>query len=74
MSVTAHYLTPDFSMEVKCLNVQYFPDNHTASHIAVALEESINYELNQTRAMPVKRLLVLDKVRQKNHLACRYLL
>jgi hypothetical protein len=50
MSVTTHYLTPDFTMEVKCLNVQYFPENHTANNIAVALEESIKLWIKSNKS------------------------
>ena len=41
MSVTGHYITGEFEMKCKCLDVTYFPDTHTANHLACAVEESV---------------------------------
>lgn len=41
MSVTAHYVTADFQSVQNCLDVTYFPDSHTANHLACAIEDSV---------------------------------
>ena len=41
MSLTAHFVTPDFRLLTACLKTQYHPESHTAENIASFLEESI---------------------------------
>lgn len=40
-SVTRHYLTKDFAVQINCPPAEYFPKNHIANNLETALEESI---------------------------------
>lgn len=39
MSFTVHFLTRDFELVTRCLEVVYFPDSHTGENIATALRD-----------------------------------
>lgn len=39
--VTIHYLTPDWQLEVQCLETQFFPDNHSAQNIREFFENML---------------------------------
>lgn len=42
VSFTAHYLDNSFTVYNQCLRVQFFPETHTANHLAVAIEECVS--------------------------------
>ena len=53
MSVTVHFME-DWEMKSACLQTSYFPQDHTAEHIAEALQEAIlNWNLNPSGLVAV---------------------
>ena len=53
MSLTAHFLIQDFTPQSKCLQVQYFPERHTANNLAVALDDSIRTWIKTPSPIPI---------------------
>lgn len=41
MSLTVHIITPEWKLESRCLQTTYFPESHTADHLAVALRDAL---------------------------------
>lgn len=39
MSYTVHFLTNDFELKTRCLEVAYFPESHTSENMASTLRE-----------------------------------
>lgn len=54
MSVTGHTLTTDFLHQTWCLQVEYFPEQHTANHLAAALQDSINKWMTMNKKKSVR--------------------
>lgn len=40
-SLTVHYIDEDLNLEARCLQVSYFPDDHTGENIATGLREGL---------------------------------
>lgn len=41
MSLTIHYITADWTLQSKCLETRYIPQNHTAVALAEALQSAL---------------------------------
>jgi len=41
MSLTVHYITDDCTLQSKCLETRYIPDNHTANILAENLQSAL---------------------------------
>ena len=41
MSLTAHYLTADWTLQSRCLETRYTPDNHSAAVLAESLQSAL---------------------------------
>lgn len=50
MSLTAHYLTADWTLQSRCLETRYTPENHTADVLAESLQSALaDWELNEKK-------------------------
>ncbi|XP_046873195.1 E3 SUMO-protein ligase ZBED1-like [Hypomesus transpacificus] len=48
MSLTIHYITADWTLQSKCLETRYIPQNHTADVLAEALQSALaDWELDE---------------------------
>lgn len=50
MSLTIHYITADWTLQSKCLETRYIPQNHTADVLAEALKSALaDWELDERK-------------------------
>ncbi|XP_077061931.1 plexin domain-containing protein 1 isoform X3 [Siphateles boraxobius] len=50
MSLTIHYITADWTLQSKCLETRYIPQNHTANVLAEALQFALaDWELDERK-------------------------
>ena len=50
MSLTIHYITADWTLQSKCLETRYIPQNHTADVLAEALQFALaDWELDERK-------------------------
>lgn len=48
MSLTIHYITADWTLQSKCLETRYIPENHTADVLAEAIKSALaDWELDE---------------------------